>query len=87
MPIAAGLDDTGGGHAQLGQEVFGKVWRVRLTGDGAGHALQPGGAVGFVDWLLGMERRDGNRSVALAEQPRAAQPAAEKTGQFVARQF
>ena len=87
MPIAAGLDDAGGGHAQLGQQVFGKVWRVGLAGDGAGHALQPGGAVGFVDRPLGMERRDGNWPVAFAEQPRAAQPAAEKTGQLVARQL
>lgn len=87
MSIAAGLDDASGRYAQLGQEVFGKVWRVRLAGDGAGHALHPGGAVGFVDWPLGMERRDGNRSVAFAEQTRATQPAAEKTGQFVARQL
>ncbi len=74
-------------HAQLCQQVFGELRREGLQGNCALHAAQPGGAAGFVDRPLGVEGRDGDGAVFFTEQPWAAQPAAEETGQFVARLF
>lgn len=74
-------------HAQLCQQVFGELRREGLQGNCALHAAQPGGAAGFVDRPLGVEGRDGDGAVFFTEQPWAAQPAAEETGQFVGRLF
>lgn len=74
-------------HAQLCQQVFGELRREGLQGNCALHAAQPGGAARFVDRPLGVEGRDGDGTVFFTEQPWAAQPAAEKAGQFIARLF
>jgi len=67
------------------QQVLGEVRRVALPGDRPRHAQQPRLAEGLIDGPAGMERRDGDGAVLLAEQARAAQPTAEEAGQLVPR--
>ena len=74
-------------HAQLCQQVIGELRREGLQGNCALHAAQPGCAARFVDRPLGVEGRDGDGTVFFTEQPWAAQLAAEKAGQFIARLF
>src|SRR3989344_1765991 len=67
MPIATGLYDPLGRHAQLAQQVVGKCRIVGLQGNGLGHAVQPALAQGFVYWPLGVKAGDGNGAILLAE--------------------